>query len=124
MNTLIFLAVCGGIIGVEVWAYLRIGRPTTRPLVRRSYWLLFVIAILASYGSTFHYEHMPNPNTRFVGWPVPRVVFQRDPPDGPWLDFVGITMLIAWPMNFIVFVLLPSIVMLPLTRIRKQPLPT
>jgi hypothetical protein len=119
MAPIILIVVVLGILVTEYLAFTRVWRPHVRSVVRWSFITSAVLAVISSYITTFHYEHMPNSNTRFVGWPIPRVVFQRDTPDGPWLDFVGITMLLAFPMNFILFVLVPSILALPFTRAPK-----
>ena len=84
---------------------------TTR-WVRVLYLGWFLAAATAAYFTTFRYIYYSNPNTRFHGWPVPCVVFQRDSPTSPWLDFVGPTVILAYPMNLILYALLPSIVVL------------
>lgn len=116
MGPLILIAIVLAIIALEYKALVRVWRPHVGTVVRRCFIVAVVLAVLGSYITTFHYEHMPNADTRFLGWPVPRVIFQRRAPDGPWLDFVGITMVLAFPMNLILFLLLPSIAVLPLTR--------
>lgn len=73
------------------------------------------IAIAAAAGavwSTFYYVYFPNENTRFHGWPVPYIVFQRVDADSRWADYVGPTLLVGMPMNFIIFMLAPAIVFL------------
>lgn len=122
MASIILIVVVLGILVTEYLAFVRVWRPSVPSVVRWSFITLAVLAVLGSYITTFHYEHMPNSNTRFVGWPIPRVIFQRDTADGRWLDFVGINMVLAFPMNFMLFMLLPSIVALPFTRTSK-PLP-
>jgi hypothetical protein len=52
---------------------------------------------------TFRYSYYSDPNTRIFGWPVPTVIFQRDPPDGPWLDYVGLGTVLAFPINLILW---------------------
>ncbi|HEY1050951.1 MAG TPA: hypothetical protein VGE39_14375 [Prosthecobacter sp.] len=105
-----------GVIVLEGWTFARCVRLGWRSVVC---WLCpacVVLAAVGSHWSTFHHEHWPNANTRFVGWPIPQIVFQRDIPEEPWLDFVGPTLILAWPMNFILFSLVPSLLLLPFTR--------
>lgn len=82
--------------------------------IRVSYLSCFLAAAIAAYFTTYRYIYYANANTRFHGWPIPHVVFQRDGPTAPWLDFIGPTIVLAYPMNLILFALLPSIVALVL----------
>lgn len=114
MATLIILAFIGAVL-LESWVFVR-----CMCLGPRSpgCWLCLgfvVAAAVGSYHSTFHFEHWPNENTRIVGVPVPQVVFQRDTPEGAWRDYVGPTLILAWPMNFIVFSFLPALLLLAFT---------
>jgi len=68
--------------------------------------------------AVFSYFH--NPNTQVFGWPIPRVVFQRDTPTGPWLDYIGPTIVLAYPMNFVLFMFFPSVVFLVLALRRRK----
>ena len=109
---------------LAVWAAIVALSSRTRLWVRVLYICCFVTAAVAAYFTTFHYVHYTNANTRFHGWPIPTVVFQRDSPTSPWLDFVGPTVILAYPMNLLLFVLLPSILALVLahrSRSRTQP---
>jgi len=70
-----------------------------------SYWWITVlsgvgVSVLA-YALTFHYVYSPRENTRIHGWPVPYIIFQRSTPDGPWLDFVGPTTILGFPINLV-----------------------
>lgn len=92
--------------------------------VRALHHCCFAAAAVAAWFTTFHYVYHSNANTRFHGWPFPHVIFQRDSPTSPWLDFVGPTTVLSFPMNFLLFVLIPSVVMLILanrSRFRTQP---
>ncbi len=60
-------------------------------------------AAIGSYFSTFRYHYFSNPNTQVFGWPIPMVIWQRDTPQSPWLDFVGPTLFLAYPLNLFVF---------------------
>ena len=67
-------------------------------------WVTIVTGLMLTglaYAFTFHYVYSPNANTRIHGWPVPYIVFQRDAPGEPWLDFVGPTLLLAFPINLV-----------------------
>ena len=112
MATLLILGflAAAGIIG---WAaILLLFRPNKR--LRIVYHLCLAAIAIATYFTTYHYVHYMNANTKFHGWPIPYIVFQRDNPTAPWLDFVGPTILLAYPMNFILFALIPSIIALVL----------
>ena len=80
--------------------------------LRLSYGACATSAAVAAYFTTFHYVHYANENTRFHGWPVPTVIFQRENPSSPWLDFVGPTVVLAYPINVTLFAVLPSAVFL------------
>lgn len=84
--------------------------------------LYIVAAAIAAYFSTFHYIYYADENTRFHGWPIPRIVFQRNNADSPWLDFVGPTIILAYPMNLILYLLIPSIALLLWNRFRAKTL--
>lgn len=60
-----------------------------------------VLMVLLSYLMTFHFVYMTNENTRVHGWPVPVVIFQRATPEGPWLDYVGATTMLGFPVNLV-----------------------
>ncbi len=83
------------------------------PTWSRALYLLSLIGnAIAAYITTFRYTYLANANTRFHGWPVPTVIFQRDGPDEPWLDFVGPTVVLAYPMNLVLFSIIPAILVL------------
>ncbi|WP_145167522.1 hypothetical protein [Rubripirellula lacrimiformis] len=114
---LLFLAACG----LVVWAtYAAIaGRiPTWSRLL---YLAALIGSVVAAYFSTFRYTYLANANTRFHGWPVPTVIFQRDGPGEPWLDFVGPTVILAYPMNLVLFAFVPALVVLAVFWFCKRP---
>ena len=114
---IIFLA----IVAVDVWAAVAVMfRPGLSGWLGGSYWLVVILTLVATVGMTGFFSYYPNPNTHFFGWPIPRVVFQRDTPDSPWLDFVGPTIVLAYPMNFVLFLFVPSVVFILLSRRRKH----
>jgi riboflavin transporter FmnP len=79
---------------------------------RLSYVGVTVIVAIAAYWSTYNYDYLPDANTHVHGWPIPVVVFQRDSATSRWLDFVGPTTVLGLPMNFIIFMLAPSLIFL------------
>lgn len=111
-------------VALAVWAAIVALSGRTPRWVRVLYLCCFAAAAIAAYFTTFRCVHYVSPNTRFHGWPIPTVVFQRNSPTSPWLDFVGPTVILAYPMNLLLFVLLPSICTLVLvhrSRSRTQP---
>ena len=97
---------------VVLWAVIVAVSGNSARWVRALYLVCFLVAATAAYFTTYCYVYYADANTRFHGWPVPVVVFQRDSPKDPWLDFVGPTTILAYPMNLILYALLPSIVAL------------
>ena len=73
--------------------------------------LLIITNIPLTIYMTGFYQYEMNPNTIAHGWPIPTVIFQRDTPDGPWLDYVGPTTLLAYPLNYILFLFLPALIL-------------
>src|SRR5262245_27754403 len=90
------------------------GGNCARTLVRTAYSAGLLIAASVAAYSTFFYDYFPDPNTHVVGWPIPTIIFQRDDANSPWLDFVGPTVIFAYPMNFALFMFLPCVVFLNL----------
>lgn len=101
---------------LAVWAAAVALSGRTRRWVRVFYFCCLAAAVVAAYQTTYHYSYFRNSNTQMHGWPVPTVVFQRDSPTSPWLDFVGPTTVLAYPMNVLLFVLIPSIASLVFAR--------
>ena len=85
-----------------------------------SYWAWFVVAAGTCVFTTFNYTYYTNSNTRVHGWPIPTVVFQRDDAESPWLDFVGLTTVLAYPMNLILFLVVPSLTLLAWSRFKRS----
>jgi hypothetical protein len=95
LSTLIF----GG-----VWASIRLFKTPRWSLFYRTSVVITTIAALPiTHYFTNYFVYFANPNTQIYGWPIPKVVFQRSSPTGPWLDFLGPTVFLAFPLNFIVF---------------------
>jgi hypothetical protein len=76
--------------------------------LRVVYVVFMMIAVVAAYFTTFQYVYFENENTRFHGWPVPMVIWQREGPDEPWRDFVGTALFFAFPLNLLFYAVLPS----------------
>jgi hypothetical protein len=75
--------------------------PGTSRLYRRVTILSGVVVSGVAYGLTFHYSYFSNVNTRCHGWPVPIVIFQRAASGEPWMDYVGPSVILAFPMNLV-----------------------
>ncbi len=91
-------------VALAVWAAIVALSGRTPRWVRVLYLCCFAAAIaaaIAAYFTTFRCVHYVSPNTRFHGWPIPTVVFQRNSPTSPWLDFVGPTVILAYLMNLL-----------------------
>ena len=95
---------------IVVWAIIVALSGSALKWKKIAYLVCSLTSAAAAYFTTYHYVYYANANTRLHGWPVPVIVFQRDSPTAPWLDFVGPTVALAYPMNFILFALLPSLV--------------
>jgi len=116
---LVFLAA----FGLVVWAtYAAIVGPIPT-WARLLFSAALTCSVVAAYLTTFHYAYLANANTRVHGWPVPTVIFQRDGPGEPWLDFVGPTVVLAYPMNLVLFAIVPALTVLAVSRFHK-PSPT
>ena len=73
-----------------------------------------------SFGGNDGYVYFSNDDTRVHGWPVPIVIFHRADSDSPWLDYVGFTILLGYPMNFVVFMAAPSLLLFALVWRRRR----
>jgi hypothetical protein len=103
---LVFLAMAA----IEVWAaaVVTFGRNFSARLCA-SFWIIAFVAVVAAVGTTSGVRYYADPNTIIHGWPVPQIIFQRDSPTAPWLDFVGPLLILAYPMNFILYMAIPSL---------------
>lgn len=106
----IALSIFSAIVAVDILAFILvvIGR-NVRAWLSRSYLIVMALALVVAFLMTFFFSYYSNPNTHIFGWPIPRVIFQRDTPTSPWLDYVGPTILLAYPMNFILYMFIPSV---------------
>ncbi|TWU48953.1 hypothetical protein Poly51_48570 [Rubripirellula tenax] len=113
---LLFLAACG----LVVWATHAAIAGRIPTWSRLLFLAALAASVVAAYLTTFHYTYLANANTRFHGWPVPTVIFQRDGPGEPWLDFVGPTVILAYPMNLVLFSFVPAMFVLAVFVFRKR----
>ena len=114
---ILFLAM----VAVDIWAAGAVvsGRAASRGL-RSAYAVVALVALAATVATTGFLSYFSNPNTHVYGWPIPRVIFQRDTATSPWLDYVGPAVVLAYPMNFIVYMFLPSIVFIGLALLKRR----
>lgn len=108
----IILLIFIGAAGIIVWAAFASIAGRVPLWTRVAYLLALCGCTIASYFTTFRYTYPADANTRFRGWPVPTVIFQRDGPNEPWLDYVGPTVVLAYPMNLVLFAILPAFLVL------------
>jgi len=99
MDTLILIGLFLGVLGIPIGGSIYIMRKAGR-FLRRSLLAMILLSIPIAIWLT-HIRVQYNENTYAFGWPIPRVVFQRDFPDGPWLDFIGWTLILAYPLNYL-----------------------
>lgn len=112
---ILFLA----IVVVDVWAAVSvIFRPRLGERFITSYWLVVILVIVTTIVMTGYFSYYSNPNTQVFGWPIARVIFQRKTPDSPWLDYFGPTAVLAYPINFILSMFIPSVIFVLLSRRR------
>ncbi len=110
MAILFILFVFLAIAAVDIWALILVFvQRSHRKWLSISYFLVVLLAFIATIVTTAFYSYYSNPNTRVFGWPIPRVVFQRDTPASPWLDYVGPTIVLAYPINFVLYMFIPSV---------------
>jgi hypothetical protein len=108
-------------VAVDVWAAIVvIFEPLLSGLAARSYFIIVLLTLLAAFLVTSFFSYYSDPNTHIFGWPVPRVIFQRDTPTSPWLDYVGPTIVLAYPMNFITYMFVPSVAFIILSIRRRR----
>lgn len=122
MDLLIILAVLAAAV-IALWAVADACMPTTSGRVLGLYLAAIAAAAAGSIWSTFFYVYARNENTRVHGWPVPTIIFQRDTPESEWLDFIGPTLILGLPMNFVAFLFLPSVTTIVVARRRRRSVP-
>ena len=118
MSVVIIVAFLLGLAAV-ITAMVKVISGSVPRAIGLIYWLLVIVAAGVCVFTTFNYNYYSNSNTRFYGWPIPTVVFQRDDAESPWLDFVGPTTFLAYPMNLILFLIVPSIALLAWSRFKR-----
>lgn len=98
----IFFTLAGVVVMASAHIYRRKGRKRMK--------LLLTFVLIAALPLTWHMTTIKtnwNENTFAYGWPIPRVVFQRSAPGERWDDFVGPTLFLAYPMNYILYTIFP-----------------
>ena len=113
---ILFLAM----IAVDILAAVFVLKYRVRRFMRTSYLITVFLVFLATMLETYFFSYYENPNTRIYGWPIPSVVFQRDSSSAPWKDYIGPTIVLAYPMNFAIYMSIPSVVFIILTRRRQS----
>ncbi len=109
----ILILICFLVAAVaEITALVKVLRGRVSKWLGFTYMSLVVAAGCIAAYTTFYIVYYANSNTRIHGWPIPTVIFQRDDAESPWLDFVGPTTILAYPMNIILFLIGPSILLL------------
>lgn len=114
-----FLAAAGIILWAAV-VILFVGRMGRSG--RCAYLGVSAAILVVAFWTSCCYEYSPDDNTRVQGWPVALVVYQRDDANSPWLDYVGFTTLFGLPMNFIIFMFIPSYLFLVADYVRQRKL--
>jgi hypothetical protein len=83
------------VIALLAYSNLLIVQLFNRRKAGKSWWNALALAWLAGAGlgvwSGFFFEYQPSPKLKFLGFPVPVVVFQLEGPPGDedWVDFPG-----------------------------------
>jgi membrane protein implicated in regulation of membrane protease activity len=119
MSVVIIVAFLLGLAAV-ITAMVKVIRGSIPRAIGLIYWLLVVVAAGVCVFTTFNYNGYSNSNTRFYGWPIPIVIFQRQDAESPWLDFVGLTTFLAYPINLILFLIVPSVALLAWSRFKRS----
>jgi hypothetical protein len=108
-------------VAVDIWAAgVVVSSSATSRGLGSPYGAVALLALAATLATTGFLSYFSNPNTHVYGWPIPRVIFQRDTSDSPWLDYVGPTVVLAYPMNFVVYMFLPSLVFISIVLLRRK----
>jgi MFS family permease len=116
----IILGFIGSAVLAVVAGFVAIFNRTISRAQRLTYFIIASVAIAAGIWSTYGYDYYSNPNTHMYGWPIPYVIFQRKNPEAPWLDYFGITAILALPMNWVIFLFLPSAAIVVVSVIQKK----
>jgi len=109
------------IAALDIWALcMMVSRSAASRGLKSVYGVVALVAAVVTMTTTGFFSYFSNPNTHIYGWPIPRVVFQRDDATSPWLDYVGPTIVLAFPMNFILYMFLPSLVFVAVVLSRRR----
>jgi len=104
---LIFLVIATVYIGTPIYIYKKGGKAVKIALT-----LVLIIALPINYYMTTSYKVQLDENTIGLGWPISRVFFQRSAPGEPYVDYIGLTFFLAYPMNYVLYTLLPVVALL------------
>lgn len=105
--------------------YRMIREKSITPRYRLFIVLSFVGILAVAYGFTFWFTYSKEANTVVHGWPVPIAILQRADVNSPWSDFIGVTTLLGYPMNAVIFLVawfFPQYIMLLLYKRRSKTL--
>jgi hypothetical protein len=105
------------IIGVPAMI-LYVIRKTKYPWVKAVLLLLAVGAV--TWYMTYRYKYMPHEDKKIHGWPVPSLIFQRSTSDGRWLDYVGPNVILAYPINYVFYLSIPTLLLTVYTLILNK----
>ena len=118
---LLYPLVLLAIIALSLWGIVSIWRAKRTKWVYRGSLLLFLaVSIALAHHTTYKYQSFPNPNTQVFGWPMPYVIFQRNSPTSPWLDYVGLGTYIAFPVNVILFAFVVIVVICLIRAVQQR----
>ncbi|MBN1554420.1 MAG: hypothetical protein JXA11_06720 [Phycisphaerae bacterium] len=108
--------------------FLGIGIPVYVFINERRWYLKFILSVVLigalplTYFMTAKYKAVWNENTYAIGWPIPVVVFQRPSPEDSYSDFVGPTIILAYPFNYALYTVFPDLIIMVFTMVRKRSL--
>ena len=85
----------------------------------KSVLLLLAVGVVTWY-MTYRYKYMPHEDKKIHGWPVPSLIFQRSASDGRWLDYVGPNVILAYPINYIFYLSIPTLLLTIYTLISNK----
>lgn len=97
------------LVAATAAVYAVVSRKVYNPKLRIAYYAWIVVSAIATYLTTFHVSYPYDANTVIFGWPIPLGVFQRQSAASPWVDFVGPGLLLAYPLNLLLFLFIPSV---------------
>lgn len=80
--------------------------------VRNIFFACLIAAAVTAFWMTFRFAYSsPDGNIHVGGWPVPSFIAQKNVGDKSW-KLIGGTSVIAFPLNYFLFMLVPSVIVL------------